>query len=193
MEILTLNFTDGDLFSYVLLPLLIFFARICDVTVGTLRIVMVSKGQKLIAPLLGFFEVIIWLITMSKIIQNIDNWVAYVAYGAGFATGNYVGLIIEEKLAVGIVQLQIITRKSAQNLIAKLKASGYGITHHEAQGAMEKVAVIYTIIKRNEINKVLEIMRTYNPNAFYSIEDVKSISKSMPQQVKGVFRWRKGK
>lgn len=193
MEILTLNFTDGDLFSYVLLPLLIFFARICDVTVGTLRIVMVSKGQKLIAPLLGFFEVIIWLITMSKIIQNIDNWVAYVAYGAGFAAGNYVGLIIEEKLAVGIVQLQIITRKSAQNLIAKLKASGYGITHHEAQGAMEKVAVIYTIIKRNEINKVLEIMRTYNPNAFYSIEDVKSISKSMPQQVKSVFRWRKGK
>ncbi|WP_299577646.1 DUF2179 domain-containing protein [uncultured Sunxiuqinia sp.] len=193
MEILTLNFTDGDLFSYILLPLLIFFARISDVTVGTLRIVMVSKGQKLIAPLLGFFEVIIWLITMSKIIQNIDNWVAYVAYGAGFATGNYVGLIIEEKLAVGIVQLQIITRKSAQNLIAKLKASGYGITHHEAQGAVEKVAVIYTIIKRNELNKVLEIMRTYNPNAFYSIEDVKSIGKSMPQQVKGSFRWRKGK
>ncbi|TDN98268.1 DUF2179 domain-containing protein [Sunxiuqinia elliptica] len=193
MEILSINFWEGNLFSYVVLPLLIFFARISDVTVGTLRIVMVSKGQKLIAPLLGFFEVIIWLVTMSKIIQNIDNWVAYVAYGAGFATGNYIGLIIEEKLAVGIVQLQIITRKSADNLIAKLKASGYGITHHEAQGANEKVAVIYTIIKRNEIKKVLEIMRTYNPNAFYSIEDVKSISKGVPGFVKPELRWRKGK
>ncbi len=193
MEILSINFWEGNLFSYVVLPLLIFFARISDVTVGTLRIVMVSKGQKLIAPLLGFFEVVIWLVTMSKIIQNIDNWVAYVAYGAGFATGNYIGLIIEEKLAVGIVQLQIITRKSADNLIAKLKASGYGITHHEAQGANEKVAVIYTIIKRNELKKVLEIMRTYNPNAFYSIEDVKSISKGVPGFVKPGLRWRKGK
>ena len=126
MEILSTDFFEGNLFSYLILPLLIFFARISDVTIGTMRIVMVSKGQKLIAPLLGFFEVIIWLVTMSKIIQNIDNWVAYVAYGAGFATGNYIGLIIEEKLAVGIVQLQIITRKSAQNLIAKLKAGGYG-------------------------------------------------------------------
>lgn len=193
MEILSIDFFEGNLFSYVVLPLLIFLARISDVTVGTMRIVMVSKGQKLIAPLLGFFEVIIWLVTMSKIIQNIDNWVAYVAYGAGFATGNYIGLIIEEKLAVGIVQLQIITRKSADNLIAKLKANGYGITYHEAQGANEKVAVIYSIIKRNEIKNVLEIMRTYNPNAFYSIEDVKMISKMIPGVVRPGLRWRKGK
>ncbi|WP_321286083.1 DUF2179 domain-containing protein [uncultured Sunxiuqinia sp.] len=193
MEILSVNFFEGNLFSYVVLPLLIFLARISDVTVGTLRIVMVSKGQKYIAPLLGFFEVIIWLVTMSKIIQNIDNWVAYVAYGAGFATGNLVGLIIEEKLAVGIVQLQIITRKSADNLIAKLKASGYGVTYHEAQGANEKVAVIYTIIKRNEIKKVTEIMLTYNPNAFYSIEDIKMISKGAPGFVQPSQRWRKGK
>lgn len=187
-----MDFYNTDLFSYLVLPLLIFFARIADVTVGTLRIVMVSKGQKLIAPFLGFFEVVIWLITMSKIVQNIDNWVAYVAYGAGFATGNYIGLIIEEKLAVGIVQLQIITRKSADNLIAKLKASGYGITFHEAQGANEKVAVIYTIIKRTDINTVLEIMRTYNPQAFYSIEDVKFVNKDIFSQLTG-SRWRKGK
>ncbi|MGQ8335096.1 DUF2179 domain-containing protein [Sunxiuqinia sp. A32] len=194
MDFINSNFFQGDMFTYIVLPLLIFFARISDVTVGTLRIVMVSKGQKAIAPLLGFFEVIIWLITMSKIIQNIDNWVAYVAYGAGFATGNYIGLIIEEKLAVGIVQLQIITRKSADNLIAKLKASGYGITYHNAQGATsEEVAVIYSIIKRNEIQKVIEIIRTYNPNAFYSIEDVKFINKGMPGLAKPNSRWRKGK
>lgn len=193
MEILSIQFFEGNLFSYVILPLMIFFARISDVTIGTLRIVMVSKGQKMIAPILGFFEVIIWLVAMSKIIQNVDNWVAYIAYGAGFATGNYIGLILEEKLAVGIVQLQIITRKSADDLIAKLKANGYGVTYHDAQGANEKVAVLYTIIKRNETPKVLEIMRTYNPNAFYSIEDVKSISKGVPGFVKPNLRWRKGK
>lgn len=193
MELFDSNFFQGDLFSFVILPLLIFLARISDVTVGTLRIVMVSKGQKLIAPLLGFFEVVIWLVTMSKIIQNIDNWVAYVAYGAGFATGNYIGLIIEEKLAVGIVQLQIITRKRADNLIAKLKASGYGITYHEAQGANENVAVIYSIIKRNEIQKVIDIIATYNPDAFYSIEDVKFINKGLSAFPSSKSRWRKGK
>jgi len=187
------DFYHSELFSYLVLPVLIILARISDVTVGTLRIVMVSKGQKRIAPLLGFFEVIIWLITMSKIIQNIDNWVAYVAYGVGFAAGNYIGLIIEEKLAVGIVQLQIITRTNADNLIAKLRAKGYGITSHDAYGANEKVAVIYSIIKRGDINEVIEIIRTYNPNAFYSIEEVKFVNKGVQSPVKPMQRWRKGK
>jgi uncharacterized protein YebE (UPF0316 family) len=185
-----------DLFSYVILPLLIIVARISDVSFGTLRIVMVSKGQKLIAPVLGFFEVVIWLITMSKVIQNIDNWVAYVAYGLGFACGNYIGLIIEEKLAVGIVRLQIITRTNADQLIVKLRESGYGITHHEANGSEGKVAVIYSIIKRTNINRVITLIREYNPQAFYSIEDVRSVSKdvyspSLP--ISTLSRWRKGK
>jgi uncharacterized protein YebE (UPF0316 family) len=189
------DFYHSELFSYLVLPVLIILARISDVTVGTLRIVMVSKGQKHIAPLLGFFEVIIWLLAMSKIIQNIDNWVAYVAYGTGFAAGNYIGLILEEKLAVGIVQLQIITRTNADNLIAKLKAKGYGITYHDAYGANanEKVAVIYTIIKRADINEVIEIIRTYNPNAFYSIEDVKFVNKGVQSPMRSMERFRKGK
>lgn len=189
------EFYQSNLFSYLVLPLMIFVARVSDVTIGTLRIVMVSKGQKLIAPVLGFFEVIIWLLAMSKIIQNIDNWVAYFAYGLGFAAGNYIGLILEEKLAVGIVQLQIITRANADNLIAKLKARGYGITYHEAHGATEKVGVIYSIIKRADIKQVIEIIRTYNPNAFYSIEDVKFVSKGVQSTATPLplQRWRKGK
>lgn len=187
------DFYHSDIFTYLVLPLLIFLARISDVTIGTLRIVMVAKGQKLIAPLLGFFEVIIWLVAMSKIIQNIDNWVAYIAYGAGFATGNYIGLIIEEKLAVGVVQLQIITRANADNLLSSLKEKGYGITYHEAYGTKEKVAVIYSIIKRSDIKHVIEIICTYNPNAFYSIEDVKFVSKGIQSSPTPMQHWRKGK
>ncbi len=187
---------ETDLFSYVILPLLIIVARISDVSFGTLRIVMVSKGQKIIAPILGFFEVVIWLITMSKVIQNIDNWVAYVAYGLGFASGNYIGLIIEERLAVGIVRLQIITRTNADQLIVKLRESGYGITYHEANGSEGKVAVIYSIIKRSNINNVIELIRIYNPQAFYSVADVRFVSKevyspSLP--ISTLRRWRKGK
>ena len=100
----------------------------------------------------------------------------YIAYAAGFATGNYIGLIIEERLAMGIVKIQIITRKSAEELIVNLKNAGYGITHHEARGSSETVSIIYSIIKRTEINKVQNIVKSTNPKAFYSIEDVKQVS-----------------
>lgn len=190
------GFYETDLFSYVILPLLIVIARISDVSIGTLRIVMVSKGQKIIAPLLGFFEVVIWLITMSKVIQNIENWVAYVAYGLGFALGNYIGLILEEKLAVGVVRLQIITRANADQLILKLRGTGYGITYLEANGSEGKVAVIYSIIKRSNIQNVIDLIRLYNPQAFYSVADVRFVSRevySPALPLSTLRRWRKGK
>ncbi|WP_167608806.1 DUF2179 domain-containing protein [Maribellus sediminis] len=187
-------FYDSSFFTYVLLPALIFFSRVMDVTIGTIRIVMVSKGHKIWAPILGFFEVLIWLVAITKIIQNLDNWICYIAYGLGFAAGNYVGLIIEEKMALGIVKLQIITRKEASKLIENLKAAGYGITHHNAKGSSENVSIIYSIIKRSEIKKVEDIVKTTNPKAFYSIEDIKFVSEGVfPLGKTRVVPWRKGK
>jgi uncharacterized protein YebE (UPF0316 family) len=187
------SFYDSGLFSYVILPLLIFLARICDVTIGTVRIVMVAKGQKYLAPVLGFFEVLIWIVTMSKVVQNLDNWLCYVGYAGGFATGNLVGLLLEEKLAMGIVRIQIITAKEAHLLIEALKEAGYGITHHGAKGGIENVSIIYSIVKRSEIPKVEEIIRNNNPRAFYSIEDVKFVSKGIFPVRPESMRWRKGK
>ena len=118
------TFYDSAFFTYFLLPFLIFLSRIVDVTIGTIRIVMISKGHKTWAPLLGFFEVLIWLIAISKIFQNLDNWVCYAAYAGGFATGNYIGLIIEERMAIGIVKIQIIARSETKHLLSNLKAAG---------------------------------------------------------------------
>jgi uncharacterized protein YebE (UPF0316 family) len=140
---------------------------------------MIGKGQKFWAPFLGFFEVLIWLIAITRIIKHMDNWVCYFAYGAGFATGNYIGLKIEEKLAMGIAKIQIITMKDASHLIVALKEAGYGVTHQDAYGTNQNVSVIYTIIKRSEITKVENIVNQYNPNAFYSIEDVKFVNKGI--------------
>jgi len=188
------GFYDSTFFTYILLPTLIFLARVMDVSIGTIRIVMVSKGHKIWAPILGFFEVLIWLIAITKIIQNLDNWLCYIAYGLGFAAGNYVGLIIEEKMALGIVKLQIITRMEAGKLIENLRAAGYGITHHNARGSNEDVSIIYSIIKRSEIRKVEGIIKTTNPKAFYSIEDIKFVNEGVfPLVPKTRIRWRKGK
>lgn len=178
------GFMDSGLFSYGILPLLIFLARICDQSIGTLRIIFVSKGKKYIAPILGFFEVLIWITAISKIMQNLDNYVNYIAYAAGFATGNLVGMIIEEKLALGIQLIRVFTYHNGPELVKILNAQGYGATTVEAHGAIEKVNLIYTIVHRNEMEKVLELIENFNPKAFYTIEDVRASNE-------GIFHTRK--
>jgi uncharacterized protein YebE (UPF0316 family) len=196
------SFFDSNLFSYGLLPALIFLARICDVSIGTMRIIFVSKGKKNIAPILGFFEVLIWITAISKIMENLDHYINYIAYAAGFATGNYVGMIIEEKLAVGIQMIRVFTHQNGLELVQSLNSSGYGATSVEAHGAKEKVHLIYTIVQRNELDKVLEVIDKFNPKAFYTIEDVRAVNEGIfpPRKPSTIFpfsnilfQWRKGK
>ncbi|TAL61759.1 MAG: DUF2179 domain-containing protein [Bacteroidetes bacterium] len=196
------SFFDSDLFSYVLMPLLIFMARICDVSIGTMRIIFVSKGKRNIAPILGFFEVLIWITAISKIMQNLDNYVNYIAYAAGFATGNFVGMIIEEKLAMGIMMIRVFAHERGSELVQILNVSGYGATAVEAHGARKKVHLIYTIVQRNELANVLDVITKFNPKTFYTIEDVKAVNEGIfaPKKPNSIFpftnilrQWRKGK
>lgn len=161
--------------DYGILPLLIFLARICDVSIGTIRIVFISRGNKLIAPLLGFFEVLIWIIAISRIMQNLDNWVSYVAYAAGFATGNYVGLIIEEKLAMGVRAILLVTADLQSPLPDYLKRKGYGYTCVPAQGSGGKVLSLYTIVQRHDIEEIIQTIEKTDSEAFYVIEDVRFV------------------
>ena len=170
------SFFDSVWFIYGLLPFLIFASRIIDVTLDTLRIVFVSKGNKIVAPILGFFEVLIWLIAITRVMENLDNWTCYIAYAAGFAAGNYVGLRIEEKLAIGIQLVRIITHKESTKLIENLRENGFGTTSIEAEGKKGLVHVIYTVVQRVDIQTAVEIINQHNPKAFYSIEDVRSVN-----------------
>jgi uncharacterized protein YebE (UPF0316 family) len=196
------SFVNSDVFTYVIMPLLIFLARICDVSIGTMRIIFVSKGKKNIAPVLGFFEVLIWIIAISKIMQNLDNYVNYVAYAAGFATGNFVGMIIEEKLAMGIQMIRIFTNEKGMDLVKILNSNGFGATAVEAHGAKEKVNLVYSIVHRNELEKVLDIINEFNPRAFFTVEDVKAVNEGIfnPRKQNSIFPfaniirgWRPGK
>jgi uncharacterized protein YebE (UPF0316 family) len=195
-------FTDSVLFSYVIMPLLIFLARICDQSIGTMRIIFVSKGKRNIAPLLGFFEVLIWITAISKIMQNLDNYMNYIAYAAGFATGNLVGMIIEEKLAMGIQMIRVFANERGNELVQMLNSNGYGATSVEAHGARDKVHLVYTIVQRNELGQVIDLINTFNPKAFYTIEDVRAANEGIftPQKqnaltnISSILRnWRKGK
>jgi uncharacterized protein YebE (UPF0316 family) len=135
--------------------------------------------MKRVAPLVGFFEVLIWLLAISRIMQDLDNWVCYVAYAAGFATGNFVGMLLEERLAIGHEMIRVITRKDATNLIAELSDRGYGFTTVKAQGIEGEVAVIYIIARRSMIKEVLDLINLYNPRALYTVEAIKYVNKKI--------------
>ena len=167
---------DQSLVDWVIIPALIFQARICDVTLGTLRIVFISKGDKTVAPLLGFLEVLIWLIAITQVMENLSNVASYFAWAGGFATGNFLGLRIEQKLALGQVVVRVITVEPAGNLVDRLKGRGYRLTCVDARGTRGKVDLLFMIVKRKKLDEVIGIIRSFNPQAFYYIEVVRSVS-----------------
>ncbi len=160
--------------NYVIVPALIFFARIIDVSIGTIRVILLSRGNRLIAPLMGFFEVIIWLAAIGKVMQNLTNVVCYIAYGAGFATGNYVGMLIESKLALGYQIVRIISTSPLQLLPTELRNEGYGVTVLKGRGASGVVHILFSVISRKKVNDFIKLVLSIEPKAFISVEDVRS-------------------
>src|SRR5512139_2116447 len=146
---------DPEVYAWVVLPLLVFCARVLDVSLGTLRIIFISRGRRKFAPLLGFFEVLIWIVVVSQVIQNLHSPLAFIAYAAGFATGNYVGMWIEDKLAIGTLIVRVIVPQEASQLMARLHDAGYGVTSIDARGSTGQVTLIYTVVKRKDLYDVM--------------------------------------
>ena len=157
---------DSGVFNWIILPLLIFCARILDVSLGTIRISFVSKGLKYLASLIGFVEVIIWLLAIRVIMQNLNNAVCYIAYGAGFAMGTFIGLQIEKKLALGNAIIRIVTQKDATELINSLRSQGFGVTSIDAVGekfnpVMHEAMMQFATDKYEENTVVEEFQKGY--------------------------------
>lgn len=168
--------TDLDLWPFVGIPLLIFFARVTDVSLGTMRIVFVSRGQRRTAPLIGFFEILVWLVALGQVVQNLDRPINYLAYAGGYATGTWVGLLLDEKLALGLLAVRIITREDAKGLIEKLGEGQFGVTSVAARGLKGRVRLIFTVVRRRDLRKIQELIRLENPQAFVSVSDVRLAS-----------------
>jgi len=159
-------------YSWVVLPFLIFAARVVDVSMGTIRVIFISRGMKYLAPVVGFFEILVWLLAIGQIMQNLSSPICYIAYAGGFAAGNFVGIYIAEKLSLGIVVIRVITKQDASGLIDRLNLADYGVTTIEGQGSAGKVQVVFTIVPRREADTVVDMVKKFNPKAFYTIEEV---------------------
>jgi uncharacterized protein YebE (UPF0316 family) len=184
-----LAFFSSDIFAWIMLPALIFIARVCDVSLGTIRVIFVSRGYRYLAPFLGFFEISIWLMAIGQIMRNLNNVAAYLAYAGGFATGTFVGITLEERLSLGMVIVRIITKKDCSPLIDRLKAENYGLTLLDAEGAQGPVTILFTVLKREDLPHVVGIIKEFNPHAFYSVEDVRTATEGVfPARPDGYFR-----
>lgn len=170
---------EFDWYLWVGLPLLVFFARVVDVTLGTLRIIFTSRGKKHLAPLLGFVEVFIWVSVIAEITKGAHNLVAYLAYAGGFAAGNYIGMYIEDKLALGMLMVRAIVPDHILDLTEKLREKGYGVTSVKAQGSLGPVKLVYTIVMRRNLPEVAKIIQKSYPNAFFTVEELRSAERGV--------------
>lgn len=173
--------------AWVVTPLLIFVARLFDVSIGTMRIIFISRGHRALAPMLGFFEILIWLLAIRQVFTHLDNPAAFVAYAAGFAAGNYFGLIIESKVAIGLAAIRIITSEDSKDLIAQLNACDFGVTLVAARGVSGDVQLIFTVVPRRQLETAVGIINRLHPRAFISISDVRSVAEGVfPQTQYGI-------
>jgi uncharacterized protein YebE (UPF0316 family) len=156
----------------LLLPLFIFLAEMCVVTLCTMRTIFVARGHKLLAPLLGFFEVSIWLFAISAVMKNLSDWSCSGAFAGGFTLGNFLGILLEEKLAMGSVVLRVITHKEPSELVAGLRASGYGVTLVDGKGSSGPVRIVLCVLRRKDLERVLALARRFDPKVFYSVDDL---------------------
>jgi uncharacterized protein YebE (UPF0316 family) len=161
------------------LPVLIFVAELSVVTVGTVRTIAIARGMKRLAPALGLVEVSIWLYAIGAVMKNLSDPACYMAYAAGFSLGNFLGVFLEGKLALGNLFVRVITRRDTAELIGMLQMAGYGVTTVGARGSTGPVQIVLTVIKRKDWERVRLIIATFDPKVFYSVDDLQSAAEGV--------------
>lgn len=163
--------------SFLLGYLLIFFARVSDVTLSTIRMLMVVQGRKIQAAIIGFFEVSIYVTALSKVVSGLDNIGNLLAYALGFACGNYIGITIENRIALGNLATQVIL-KSDNNveLIERLRESGFGVTVLDGQGREGTRQILQLAINRKDLDELKDIVYSYDKQAFITANSINPIN-----------------
>lgn len=155
--------------------LLIFFLRVLDMTLDTLRVLFVMRGKKRIAWILGFFQSAIFVLAIGKVLTQLNNPLNIIGYAAGFATGNVVGMLIEERIAIGHVLINIISPRRGSAIVNHLRQNGYAVTELSARGKDGMVSMINCSVLRKQVDPVRELVNEIDPEAFITAEDVRPV------------------
>lgn len=165
----------SELFGGPFGPLLIFSLRIVDVSLATSRLLLSVRGDRVAVPIIGFFESLIWLTAVGAAVQSLSSPIHVLAYASGFAMGNVVGLWVEEKMALGLSTVRIISRHGGVELAEALRENGFGVTEFSGHGREGLVEVVYTVCRRRQVPKVMEQVGKWDPDAFVTVESPKEI------------------
>lgn len=161
-------------YPYLLVPL-IFFARVADVSLGTFRTIVIFRGHKFLASFIGFFEVIIWLVAAAQVLTNLDQWYLALAFACGFAVGNYVGITIENRFAIGNELIRCISF-NRDVLAGKLRKEGFKVVSFDGDmGETSPVELLFIIEKRRNVPSLIQLIKELDQTAVYSVSDVKSV------------------
>jgi uncharacterized protein YebE (UPF0316 family) len=155
--------------------LAVFGLRVTDMTMDTMRMLFVMRGKKKFAWFLGFFQSIIYIVAISSVLAHLDNPLTVIGYGAGFATGNVLGMYLEERLAIGFTQIQVVSSRRGSLIMEQLRAAGYGVTEIPARGMDGSVQLINLSVARRDVSRVDTIVLEADPDAFITAEDVRPI------------------
>ena len=166
---------DPVIYNWVILPLLIFLSRSCDVSLATLRNVFIARNIRNVVPIIGFFEVLLWLVAISTVLGNLNNVACYLGFALGYANGIYLGLKIEERLALGKQLVRIFTKLETTGFVQDLYALGMGVTLMDARGSQGPVTVVFTTLNRKDLPLLEAMIQKHIPNSFYTIEDIKGL------------------
>jgi len=161
-------------YPYLLVPL-IFLARVADVSLGTFRTIVVFRGHKFLASFIGFFEIIIWLVAAAQVLTNLDQWYLALAYASGFAVGNYVGIWIESRFAIGDELIRCISF-NRDVLAEKIRKKGFKVVSFDGDmGEAIPVELLLIVEKRRNVPTLIQLIKELDQTAVYSISDVKSV------------------
>lgn len=159
----------------ILGAVLIFFLRVTDMSLDTLRVLFVIRGKKIHTWVLGFFQSGIFVLAITSVLSNLDNPINLIGYAAGFATGNVLGMFIEEWLAVGFISLRIISPRRGTAIVQRLRAEGYAVTEIPARGKDGMVTLLNCSVRRRNLSRVERLVREIDEEAFVTAEDVRPV------------------
>ncbi|HSR46985.1 MAG TPA: DUF5698 domain-containing protein [Anaerolineales bacterium] len=158
--------------SPVGVALAIFLLRVCDMTLDTMRVLFIVRGKRPVVWFLGFFQSAIWIVAISSVLGHLGNPLAWIGYAAGFATGNVVGMTIEDRLAVGHRHLRVISSHRGLQVTAAVRQAGYAVTEVDGRGRDGPVLVINASVRRRDLNRLRGLIREADPEAFIAVEEV---------------------
>jgi uncharacterized protein YebE (UPF0316 family) len=159
----------------ILIALLIFVVRVISTSLDTIRVILTMRSSKLWVWILGFINSMIWVLTFAFVLSDINNLVNVIVYAAGFATGNVMGMWIEDKLAVGFAEIRVISSKWGAAILDALRENNYAVTEIPARGKDGMVSVITSSVRRSQVHEVEKLVREIDENAFITTEDVVAV------------------